>query len=184
MSYIKSMLYPIKNGKSVLIRTALVEDAAKILTYNQAIISNSPYLLTTEEEFNVTPEQQEDFLEKMLNEEGKLAILAEYEGEIIGFLDFHNGHKKRLQHQGSFGMSVAAEFRNQGIGKALVTELLNWAENNTLIEKVSLEVFAENTIAISLYKRTGFTVEGQKRKAVKVDTRKYFDLIVMAYFTR
>ncbi|MCF6409111.1 GNAT family N-acetyltransferase [Pseudalkalibacillus salsuginis] len=184
MSQIELKRYKIKNGETIQVRTAFTKDANKVLKFNKAIISNSPYLLTTEEEFKITIEQQKDFLKQMLNDEGKLAILAEYQGEIIGFLDFHNGNKKRVQHHGSFGMSVAAEFRNQGIGKALLTELINWAKENSLIEKVSLEVFADNTNAISLYEKAGFTKEGRKLAAIKVDSGKYFDLILMAYFTK
>ncbi|CAM5222958.1 hypothetical protein UACE39S_06348 [Ureibacillus acetophenoni] len=120
----------------------------------------------------------------MLEDNGKLAILAEYQGNIIGFLDFHNGGKKRTQHQGEFGMSVAEAFRNQGVGRALLKCLLDWAKDHPLIEKVCLEVFAENTNAIALYKKFGFVEEGRKQKAIKVSDEKYHDLILMAYFSK
>ncbi|WP_221569077.1 GNAT family N-acetyltransferase [Alkalihalobacillus sp. TS-13] len=184
MSRIELKRYKIKNGETIQVRTVFPEDADEVLKFNKEIISNSPYLLTTEEEFKVTIDQQKDFLKQMLNDEGKLAILAEYQGEIIGFLDFHNGNKKKIQHQGSFGMSVATDFRNQGIGKALLTELINWARENSLIEKVSLEVFAINTNAVSLYEKAGFIEEGRKLAAIKVDSDKYFDLILMSFFTK
>ncbi|MYL70564.1 GNAT family N-acetyltransferase [Halobacillus litoralis] len=184
MGQIELNPYKLKNGQEVQVRTARIEDAFKILEFNKEIISNSPYLLTTEEEFQLTVEQQKDFIKKIVNDEGKLAIVAEYRGDIVGFLDFHNGNKKRIKHQGNFGMSVSASFRGKGIGKALLIGLLNWAKMNPFIEKVSLEVFASNTNAIFLYEKVGFIVEGQKQEAIKDDLGRYFDLILMAYFTR
>jgi len=81
-------------------------------------------------------------------------------------------------------MSIAKAYRNQGVGKSLLKVLLDWAEENPLIEKVCLEVFAENENAIALYKRTGFVEEGRSRKAVKINEEQYHDLILMAYFTK
>lgn len=184
MGFIEPRSFSKKNGDSFTIRTALPEDAEKVLSYNRKIISEAPYLLTTEAEFNITCEQEKQFLKQTYDDEGKLAIIAEYQSNIIGFLDFHNGHKERIQHQGSFGMSVTDKYRKQGIGKAMLTVLLAWAKENHVIEKVCLEVFAENTDAISLYKKFGFVEEGRKVKAIKVDANKYYDLISMALFTK
>jgi len=130
----------------------------------------------------MTVEQEREFLEGTFADKGKLAIIAEHGGNIIGFLDFHNGNKLRIRHQGSLGMSVLAEFRGEGVGKSLLMELLEWARANPIIEKVCLEVFAENETAIGLYKKLGFVEEGRKRKAIKIDSETYGDLIFMANF--
>ncbi|MFY3790878.1 GNAT family N-acetyltransferase [Ureibacillus sp. MALMAid1270] len=153
----------LKNNKIITLRTALPEDAKQILKFIKTILKDAPFLLTTESEFNITDDQHVQFLKQMLEDNGKLAILAEYQGNIIGFLDFHNGGKKRIQHQGEFGMSISEAFRNQGVGRALLTCLLDWAKDHPLIEKVCLEVFAENTNAIALYKKFGFVEEGRKQ---------------------
>ena len=171
-----------KNGEMFTIRTALPDDAEKILSFTKAIIREADYLVTTEDEFHFTAKEQEQFLKDMLTNDGKLAIVAEFKGEIIGFLDFHNGNKKRISHQGAFGMSVAKAYRNQGVGRGMLESLIQWAKDNPLIEKVCLEVFAKNIQAISLYKKFGFIEEGRKRKAVKFDNNEYDDLILMAYF--
>jgi len=184
MGYVEPKLFQKKNGEIFNVRTALPEDAERLLSFNKTIIREAPYLLTTEEEFKLTYDQQNNFLRQMEDGIGKLAIIAEYQGEIIGFLDFHNGHKRRIQHQGEFGMSVANKHRNQGIGKALLTVLLDWAKDTPLIEKVCLEVFAANTNAIYLYKKLGFIEEGRKSKAIKFDSESYHDLISMAFFIK
>jgi RimJ/RimL family protein N-acetyltransferase len=182
MGEIQIKQFMTKNGKKFAVRTALPKDADKVVTLIKTVVGEAPYLLTTEAEFNVTGEQQKQLLQQMLDDDGKLAILAEYNEEIIGFLDFYNGHRQRIKHQGSFGMIVKKDFRNQGVGKALLTVLLDWAKENPSIEKVCLEVVADNTNALRLYRNFGFVEEGLKTKAIKVDEQTYYDLILMAYF--
>jgi RimJ/RimL family protein N-acetyltransferase len=61
----------------------------------------------------------------------------------------------------------------------LLQVLLEWAEKNPLIEKVSLGVFATNHRAISLYKKMGFIEEGRKINEFKFDDNEYVDDILM-----
>ncbi|MGG0656899.1 GNAT family N-acetyltransferase [Rummeliibacillus pycnus] len=184
MGQIKIKQYTMKNGEKITLTTALPEYAERVLNFNKDIISEAPYLVTTREEFKISIEQEEKFLQQVFEDNGKLAIIAEFQGEVIGFLDFHNGHRNRIKHQGSFGMSVSKQFRNQGIGSALLTELLNWAEQEASIEKVCLEVVSINKSAIHMYENFGFIVEGKKLKAIKNENDTYYDLLLMAYFTQ
>lgn len=182
MGSIQARNFMTKSGDSFVIRTILPADAGKVLEFNKAIFKEALYLITTTEEFKVTPEQETEWLQKIYNDKNKLAIAAEQNGKLIGYLDFHNGHRYRTMHQGSFGMSVAHTHRNQGVGKALLSVLLDWAKQNPIIEKVSLEVFAANKEAISLYQKFGFIQEGVKTKAIRIDQQNYHDVIIMANF--
>lgn len=184
MGEIQTKWFLTKKGQTFAVRTALPQDADKVVSFVKAVVAEAPYLLTTEAEFNVTIEQQKQLLQQMLQDNGKLAIVAEHDNEIIGFLDFHNGNRQRTKHQGSFGMSVKYEFRNQGVGKALLTVLIDWAKAHPWIEKVCLEVMADNTNALGLYRKFGFVEEGIKTKAVKLEDKRYCDLILMAYFAK
>lgn len=75
---------------------------------------------------------------------------------------FLSQKRKRLSHTGSLAMMIRKKYRRTGIGKTLLEALLNWAEKNPLIEKVSLAVFSTNHQAIGFYKRMGFFEEGRK----------------------
>ncbi|MEW5323430.1 GNAT family N-acetyltransferase [Geobacillus thermoleovorans] len=171
-----------ESGQPMVVRTARPEDAERAVAFVKAVAAEAPYLLTMEAEVTVTEEQQRQWLQQMADDPGKLALLAEHDGEMIGFLDFHNGHKQRTKHQGAFGMSVKNGFRGQGVGKALLAALLDWATEHPFIEKVCLEVVADNTNAIRLYQKFGFVEEGVKKKALKIDDKTYWDLILMARF--
>ena len=79
-------------------------------------------------------------------------------------------------------MSVRAEWRRMGVGRALLQSLLDWAEASQPIEKVGLAVFSDNLPAIGLYKMFGFIEEGRQLKHIKMGPNEYQDLILMYRF--
>ncbi|MDQ0269742.1 GNAT family N-acetyltransferase [Cytobacillus purgationiresistens] len=170
------------DGGKFCIRIATPQDAEQLLTYTKVIFNEAPFLLFVKGEFNPTLEEQKAYIDRFLNDENKLALIAELEGEIMGFIDFSNGNRQRTMHQGTFGMSVAKEYRSKGVGKALLSSLIYWGKHNPMIEKIHLEVMSRNESAIKLYESAGFEREGIKRRAIKFNSHTYDDLIQMAYF--
>ena len=73
-----------------------------------------------------------------------------------------------LTHAGRLGMGLLPKYRGQGWGAKLVTKALSIAFK-TGLERIELEVFASNVVAIKLYKHFGFREEGRKRMARKLD---------------
>ena len=72
-------------------------------------------------------------------------------------------------------VAVHPEFRHQGIGDQLVSELLSLCEKEN-IDLVTLEVRKSNQNAIKLYEKHGFVAEGI-RKAYYQDNKE--DAIIM-----
>ena len=92
-------------------------------------------------------------------------FVAVADGLIVGQAGLHVGSGK-LRHTASLGMMVHDQFQGQGIGRKLLSALLDIADNYLALVRVELEVFADNARAIGLYERMGFVHEGRKRKAV------------------
>lgn len=179
---IDSLRLVMKSGKPFQIRTAKPKDAAAILDHTRKVTLNTDFLLTTAEEMSYVPlKKEKEWIKSILYHPTELAILAEIDEGIIGFLDFHGGNRQRTVHQGEFGMSVDENFRGEGIGRALVSAMIDWATAHPLLEKINLEVFHNNIPAINLYKSFGFEEEGRRKKQVKIEND-YFDLISMAKF--
>ena len=141
-----------KNDIKVIIRTGQLDDAKALLDIQKEVVLEKEYLITVTEEFQNTTEQQRDWIRKIIENERETIIVAEIEGNIVGWTVFQSSNRRRLLHTGSFGMMIHKDYRGMGIGKLLIKELLNWAEKNPLIEKVSLGVFSTNRRAISLYR--------------------------------
>ncbi|CAH0230408.1 Putative phosphinothricin acetyltransferase YwnH [Peribacillus simplex] len=167
------------NRLAYMIRTGELEDAETVLDVQNSVISEGEYFIAVSEEFNKTPEQQRDWIRRLLENDRETIIVAEINGEVIGWIGFQSENRKRMSHKGSFGMMIRKSFRGMGIGKELIKALLEWAEANPFIEKVSLGVFSTNQRAISLYKKMGFVEEGRKIKEFKMSESEYVDDIIM-----
>jgi ribosomal protein S18 acetylase RimI-like enzyme len=168
-----------KNTDRISLRTGNINDAEAVLELEKEVLAENEFMISVIEEFEETPAQKRSWIQKILENEREHIIVAEVNGEVVGLIVFRSKSTKRLSHTGSFTAMVKKEYRNQGIGKLLIKELLNWAEQNPLIEKVSLGVLSTNQRAIELYKSMGFTEEGRKMKEVKFSEDLYVDDILM-----
>ncbi|ASK60782.1 GNAT family N-acetyltransferase [Virgibacillus phasianinus] len=175
-------MVPAKNGEQVSIRKAELADAQVVLNIQWQTILENDYLITVPEEFNQTIPQQRDWIQKLLDNKRETMMVAEVDSIVVGWIVFQTRNPKRLAHAGTFGMMIAQEYRGIGIGKMLINALLDWAEKNPLIEKVSLWVISTNQRAIALYESFGFKEEGRKVREIKLDKTKYADVILMYRF--
>jgi len=107
-----------------------------------------------------------------------LQFIAVSDDRVIGWSDILLGSRPGFTHSGLLGMGIMQSFRGKGIGKKLMAAALNKAREKNL-ERIELEVFASNKVAIKLYERAGFVVEGVKEKSRKLDGV-YEDSLCMA----
>ena len=107
-------------------------------------------------------------------------FLALEDNQVIGWCDIMPNKTPGFQHVGALGMGVLPNFRDKGIGKALLKITLAKAKENG-IEKIELEVFESNAPAIHLYDTFGFQKEGIKKFARKLDEH-YDNIVLMAKF--
>jgi RimJ/RimL family protein N-acetyltransferase len=168
-----------KDEVKYIIRNVRIEDAEAVLDIHHSVIAEGEYFIKVSEEFTRTLEQQREWIQKIIENEKDTLMVAEINGEIAGWIVFLSQDRKRLSHTGSFGLMISKNYRGIGIGRSLVTALLEWAEKNPSIEKVSLGVYSTNHKAISLYKSLGFIEEGRKIKEFKMNENEYVDDILM-----
>ncbi|WED28587.1 GNAT family N-acetyltransferase [Vibrio sp. DW001] len=89
------------------------------------------------------------------------SFVAEIDGEIVGNLGFEVFANLRRRHAGSFGMGVKDEQQGKGIGSALLSTMIELADNWLNLKRLELTVFIDNASAIALYKKFGFVIEGE-----------------------
>ncbi|XXM70818.1 N-acetyltransferase family protein [Lysinibacillus sphaericus] len=172
-----------KDNVEYIIRNVKVEDAEALLDIGTSIISEGEYFIVVSEEVEKKPlHEEKERIQRILENRKETIIVAEVNGIVVGSIEFRSQTRKRLAHTGSVSMSITNKYRGRGIGKALLKALLDWAEENPLIEKVSLGVFSTNQRAISLYKQMGFVEEGRLMKEYKLDHGEYIDDILMCKF--
>lgn len=183
MGKISACEFELSSGARGTVRNPTSQDAQRIIEIMRAVVSEGPYTLTEPDEFdwNVMNKRQ-DIIES-LRHPGQLALVAEVNGEVVGFLEFVNGRRRRTQHSGSLSIFIQDGFREIGIGSILIKTLLRWARLAPLIEKVTLAVFSTNTRAIAVYQKLGFLVEGHCPRDMKIDGE-YVDSILMYQFVK
>jgi ribosomal protein S18 acetylase RimI-like enzyme len=110
-------------------------------------------------------------------EHGYPQLVAVSAGRVIGWCDIVPNPRPIYSHVGVLGIALLPEFRRQGIGGRLMRQTLDAARDFGL-RRVELTVRESNEVAIRLYRRFGFAVEGLQRNRILVDGG-YENLVLM-----
>lgn len=150
----------LKNQKTVLIRHAAAADAEKLLECIKIYIPQSDYIPKLEQEITLTVEQEREWINSFLSHDQSLLLVAEHEGQIIGNIDLTASRRKMMEHTAVIGMGMQKEWRNSGLGTALLSTAINWARQNPILELLWLQVYTENEAGLNLYRKMGFEDSG------------------------
>lgn len=96
----------------------------------------------------------------------KCSLTAVKDGVPCGLATLYLQPYKKLAHQCEFGIIVGEAHRGQGIGTALLKNLIHLAKDKFRIELLHLQVYADNP-AIHLYTRMGFKEFGKQDRWIK-----------------
>lgn len=155
------------------------EDIIALLKTSFAEPGNN--LLMEADEFTMTLDEEESFLtEQSLRTDwiGYVAVTREKPTRVIGLVTAEGKQRRAIKHRASIGITIANMWRGQGIGKALMRQVIKWAKETEGITRLELEVLARNEVAVHLYERLGFEREGVIRRAIFRDGV-YLDEYVM-----
>lgn len=173
-----------KDNREFIIRKPTENDAADIIAYSKILFASTDQVLTTQEEYTITVENEKVWINNFNQNPNALVLIAEMNKQVVGLLFFVPNTKKKNSHTGEFGVSIHPDFQAMGIGRRLIAELIAWAKENDTIEKIFLNVFHTNQNAIKLYKDLGFIQEGRHIKAIKQPNGEYADVIQMYVETK
>jgi len=91
-------------------------------------------------------------------------LLGLVDGQVAGNAGLHAASASpRRAHAMFLGMAVRSEYQGRGVGNALMSALLEIADNWLVVTRLELTVFTDNERAIALYRKHGFEVEGTHR---------------------
>lgn len=121
-------------------------------------------------------EQTKSFVEKIISNNYSQFFAIE-NSQIVGWCDIIPKEQELHKHVGVLGIGLISTYRNKGIGTELMRRTIDHARLHG-IERIELEVYANNLVAQNLYKKFGFVIEGVKRKGKKINDE-YEDVIMM-----
>ena len=105
------------------------------------------------------PWSREDFVKEMTQNACARYLVAEAEGEIVGFA----GAWIVLDEAHITNIAVTQPCRGRGIGRALTKALLQYAANLGVVY-ATLEVRKSNAVAQTLYQSLGFEYVGVRKR--------------------
>lgn len=166
-------------ASEVRIRQAEPEDAAELIAYFRRVFAEPGINLITEaDEFAPTIEAESRIIREFARTTNSLFLVAESGGQIVGQLTLEGGKRRNVRHAAVLGITVARDWRGQGIGRRLMEHAIRWARDGRLLTRIELHVFARNEGAIHLYRALGFELEGRRRGAVIRDGEPLDDLVM------
>ena len=167
-----------KNMVAIVIRKAVKEDALKVVEYLAKIGGETNFLTFGPGELTISVNDEEASIEENRKAVNKVMIVAVVEDKVIGILSFTGGARPRVQHIGEFGITVLKDYWDQGIGTAMVEQLIKWAKASNVVRKINLRVRSDNYRAIHVYEKLGFHHEGLTTRDFYIDGE-FYDSIRM-----
>jgi putative acetyltransferase len=156
-------------------------DAQGYIDLIRAVLREEPPVDTpyAPDEFDPPVERIAERILDVIGSPNSCFLVAEANSAIIGALTCAGGTLAADRHVSSLGMYVARDWRGRGVGSALMTACIAWAQTSPMLTRLELEVYAGNASAIHLYEKFGFEHEGRKRRMIYQHGR-YIDNLIMA----
>ncbi|MEO7547390.1 MAG: GNAT family N-acetyltransferase [Ramlibacter sp.] len=107
-------------------------------------------------------------------------LVAVTAGEVVGTAGLHVQHAGlRRSHVRGLGIAIAPAWQGRGLGRQLITRLLDWADKWAGLQRIELWVHVDNERAITLYRSLGFVQEG-RHAGYALKNGRYVDSLSMA----
>ena len=177
MRYQKTVI--LKDGRECTVRTAGRADARAVHDSFNLTHSQTDYLLSYPDENSYNVEQEAEFLEKKENSADEIELCAVVDGYTAGTAGIEAvGRKDKVKHRAKLGISVEKNYWGRGIGGALTAACIECAKMAGYLQ-LELTVVADNSAAIELYKKFGFSEYGCDPKGFRSRTNGWQAVMLM-----
>jgi len=167
---------------AVIIREAKIEDAEQLIDHIIPIADDpTNEIALWPGEFKLTVEEEQKWIKTNLEADHSTVLVAEAPQagkKIIGVLSCIGGEHRGNHHTTTLGITIHKDWRNQGVGRALMEAAIAWAKGTGVVKRIQLGVTATNAPAIHLYEKVGFEKEGLRRRGLFKNGR-YYDTWLM-----
>lgn len=152
-----------KKWREITFRFILESDVSLLLDYINTLSSEDTFIRLSGEQYTLVQEQKfvDDWLVQ-INANNKIALVALHGERVVSFATVDR-LERRSKHVGDLAVSVAKDYREEGIGKEMLTTLLELSPRMGL-QMIELTAYSPNEIAIGLYAKLGFKEVGRVPK--------------------
>ena len=164
----------LQSGTSVTIRPMVKEDADKLYAFFSRVPREDRLFLRDD----VSIRNVIDSWAQELDYRKVLPLVAEVGGNIVGDATLHRRTFGWTSHVGKVRLVIDKDYRGKGLGTVLIEELIDIAKKAGL-EQLVAELMANQTGALSAFKRLGFDKEAVFFNYVKDQMGEERNLVVM-----
>lgn len=161
----------------MIIRHATINDAELLMNLIAHVETTSEYMLMEPGERNNSVEKQTKMIERFNNHDNSTILVADSDG-LCGYLIAIGNTSLRNKHSAYLVIGVHQDVRGQGVGTLLFEAVEQWAKT-VGITRLELTVVTENEAGVKLYQKSGFEIEGTKRRSLKIN-EKFYDEYYMS----
>jgi RimJ/RimL family protein N-acetyltransferase len=154
-----------KSGRTATLQYPQWEMLSQLLDYINTLSKENTFIRFSGEEITLTEEAK--YLASIHVEmelQQKVYVYCTVDGQLVGVCEVGKiaELKERGKHMARLGITVAKDFRGEGIGEELAKTTIEEAQRQIEgIRTIILECFAINTVALNLYRKLGFTEVGR-----------------------
>ncbi|MCC5896163.1 MAG: GNAT family N-acetyltransferase [Alkalibacterium sp.] len=161
------------------IREAIPSDAEAVIDLLNRTATQTGFMTQGEEGVGLTVEEEAKELDKIYSSENNSVILAIVDKQVIGIASIHSSSKPKIRHIGDIGIVIDKDFWGMGLGRLMMEDLLEWANESKVLKRLQLQVQHRNSRARALYESLGFDLEAVMQYGVK-DNGEYLDVCLMS----
>lgn len=168
-----------KKGDNIIIHDLIITDAKAMCEYinnlsnERLFIRRQGEIITLKEEIKYVKSQLQKIKQKKA-----VQLLVFCNKKLIGNSQICMKDLTSA-HIGELGISITKEYRSRGIGRLLMENVIKEAKKRIpILKTVTFTLFANNTLALGMYKSFGFKEYGRLPKGLKRNN-KYIDEISM-----
>jgi RimJ/RimL family protein N-acetyltransferase len=150
-----------KSGRRIVVRYPTESDVAEMSRYINALSKEQTFVRFQGERVTLVSEKKfVATLVKKIREHQAVYLGVFCDDKLVG-LSGIDMMEKIEKHVGDLGISIASDFRNEGVGTLLMKLMLQEAKRMLPIMRIcSLSLFANNPRAKHLYEKFGFIEYG------------------------
>jgi len=149
------------------IKELQIEDSKNFLELTKITDAETTFLYFEENERKTTLEEQVKNIQSGI-EQGYISLVCEIDNELVGYVVGFTFEVNRRKHCMSIAIAMLQDYSSKRMGTELMKELIKRGKDKG-ITRFELDVSVKNKIAINLYKKMGFVIEGERKNSYLID---------------
>ena len=149
-------------------REILESDAKGFLDLMLQLDEETEFMMYEVGERSLSLQSQINEIKRIIASNNSTIYLALEKELPVGFIVAEGGSFRRNAHSCYIALGVLKRFSGQGIGESLFSHIFKWGDKHH-ITRYELTVMCHNEIAVSLYKKLGFEIEGVKKNSLIIN---------------